>query len=184
MRTKDHRRRTLAIVLAALSIFALGLLIGSATTAAKARCADAEPLFSPGSEKEFVSLMANAREGISVEMYQFSYSPLADALKAAASRGARVRVIFDRTVTDNYAMARDLAAAGVLVRFAPQKFSRLHAKFAIVDDEKVLVGSTNWSFHAMFLNREAAVILKDGSSIEEFSSVFESDWEESDAFIA
>ena len=141
------------------------------------------PVFSPGSESVFIGLAGNSKKGISAELYQFSYSPLLEELVRAAGRGVKVRVILDRTVDSNYPTAKALSEGGVEVRIASRNFERVHSKFGIFD-EAVLVGSTNWSFHAMFLNREAAVVLKDDSSLLAFERVFGEDWASSEPFIS
>ena len=143
-----------------------------------------QTLFSPGAEPAIVSLFSSSAKTISVEIYQFSYTPLSEELERKASQGVQVRVILDRTVVTNYATARELAANGVLVRFAPEHFARLHSKFAVIDSCVVLVGSTNWSFHAMFLNREAAISLFGCDAVAKFGSVFEEDWAASEPFLS
>jgi phosphatidylserine/phosphatidylglycerophosphate/cardiolipin synthase-like enzyme len=143
-----------------------------------------QTFFSPGSEPALVSLLASSKESIAVEIYQFSYTPLSQELARKAGQGVQVRVILDRTVDTNYATARELSGNGVLVRFAPAHFVRLHSKFALVDSDTVLVGSTNWSFHAMFLNREAAVSVSGCGAVAKFAGVFEEDWAASEPFLS
>ncbi|MFA5247607.1 MAG: phospholipase D-like domain-containing protein [Candidatus Micrarchaeia archaeon] len=159
------------------------LLVFSIFSSQQASCT-VQPLFSPGSEPQIIALFSSAQKSISVEIYQFSYTPLSDVLETRAKAGVRVRIILDRTVTTNYAVAKELSANGVLVRFAPTSFERLHAKSAVVDSERILVGSTNWSFHAMFLNREAAVVVSSCPTVFEFERVFESDWSAAEPYIA
>ncbi|MFA6329501.1 MAG: phospholipase D-like domain-containing protein [Candidatus Micrarchaeia archaeon] len=171
-----------AAVLLALAFFA-GATYASALQGKSYGCG-VQTLFSPGAEPAIVSLFSSSERSISVEIYQFSYTPLSEELERKASQGVQVRVILDRTVTTNYATARELASKGVLVRFAPEHFARLHSKFAVIDSAVVLVGSTNWSFHAMFLNREAAVALSGCGTVSQFDSVFEEDWAASEPFLS
>ena len=143
-----------------------------------------QTLFSPGAEPALVSLFSSSSKSIFVEIYQFSYTPLSQELERKAAQGVQVRVILDRTVTSNYETARELASKGVLVRFAPEHFARLHSKFAVIDSAVVLVGSTNWSFHAMFLNREAAVAISGCGAVSGFANTFEEDWAASEPFLS
>ncbi len=170
-------------VLAVAAILLLGMALAYFFSPQQKSCPSSiQPVFSPGSEPVFIGLAGNAKTGISAELYQFSYSPLLEELVRAAGRGVKVRVILDRTVDSNYPTAKELSKGGVKVRFSTRNFERVHSKFAIFDGS-ILVGSTNWSFHAMFLNREAAVVLKDDSSLLAFSRVFEDDWASSEPFI-
>jgi len=175
------------LIAAAVAIAAFSFLAGAFLfhpTPGKSCGCSVQTLFSPGAESALVSLFSSSSESISVEIYQFSYTPLSQELERKAGQGVQVRVILDRTVTSNYETARELASKGVLVRFAPEHFTRLHSKFAVIDSSVVLVGSTNWSFHAMFLNREAAVSISGCGAVPEFASVFEEDWAASEPFLS
>jgi phosphatidylserine/phosphatidylglycerophosphate/cardiolipin synthase-like enzyme len=59
----------------------------------------------------------------------------------------------------------------------------MHSKFALYDRKNLVVGSTNWSFHAMFLNREASVVVDDSGVSRAFSEIFEGDWSESAPYL-
>jgi len=175
------------IIAVAVAIAAISFLAGSflfPSTSGKSFGCSVQTLFSPGAEPAIVSLFSSSAKSISVEIYQFSYTPLSQELERKAGQGVPVRVILDRTVNTNYATARELASNGVLVRFAPEHFARLHSKFAVVDGSVVLVGSTNWSFHAMFLNREAAVAISECGAVSDFANTFEEDWAASEPFLS
>ncbi len=171
------------VIAIAIAAFFAGATFSSSFQGKSYGCS-VQTLFSPGAEPAIVSLFSSSSKSISVEIYEFSYTPLSEELERKAAGGVGVRVILDRTVNSNYATARDLAAKGVLVRFAPEHFTRLHSKFAVIDSSTVLVGSTNWSFHAMFLNREAAVSISGCDAVSDFTSTFEEDWAASEPFLS
>lgn len=142
-------------------------------------CAErVDAVFSPGAEAEIVALIESANESIEVELFQFSYEPLMDALADARERGVRVRVILEPRLDgdDNLKAMRRLKGSGVDARWASLSFSRTHSKTAVVDGRRVLVGSPNWSYSAMFRNRESAVIIESSEVAGEFERVFEEDW--------
>jgi phosphatidylserine/phosphatidylglycerophosphate/cardiolipin synthase-like enzyme len=142
-------------------------------------CAESvEVLISPGIEDELLSLLESANESIAVELYQFSHQPLRDALVEARGRGVQVRVILEPRLSgdDNVETAEFLASRGVAVRWASLSFANTHSKFAVVDEKVAEIGSPNWSYSAMFRNREAAVIVE-GEAAVEIARVFEKDWE-------
>jgi len=172
-----------AVAIVAVLAFLAGAFLFPSTQGKSCGCS-VQTLFSPGAEPAIVSLFSSSAKSISVEIYQFSYTPLSEELERKAGQGVQVRVILDRTVTSNYETARELASKGVLVRFAPEHFARLHSKFAVIDSAVVLVGSTNWSFHAMFLNREAAVAISGCGAVSGFANTFEEDWAASEPFLS
>ncbi len=180
-------RYLVLVVLVAAVAFAAGWAGAGAYVAAPAGggvCAErVDALFSPGSEARIVGLVESANESVDVELYQFSYTPLMDALVAAKERGVRVRVILEPRLDgkDNLnAMAR-LKGEGVDARWATLEFALTHSKTAVIDGKEVLVGSQNWSYNAMLRNRESAVVVVSSEVAGEFEGVFEEDWEKAKA---
>lgn len=82
-------------------------------------------------------------------------------LIAAARRGVKVRVILDKTENmndgGNSEAAARLQAGGVQV-FHEDPRAQTHAKLLIVDD-KVILGSTNWTRPAIEQGNEASVVI-------------------------
>ena len=133
-------------------------------------------VFSPNADSEVIALLASARESIDVELYQFSNPQLKAALVDAVARGVRVRLIMESRVQSNYETASFLLQKGVLVKWGSLDYTNTHSKYCVVDNEKVFVGSTNWSRRAMKSNREAAVIIGDEKIAADFSAAFSEDW--------
>ncbi|OIO23082.1 hypothetical protein AUJ65_04495 [Candidatus Micrarchaeota archaeon CG1_02_51_15] len=123
-----------------------------------------------------VAALAFARNSIDVQMYVFTSSELKDALVQAARRGVCVRLILEPRIDSNAATAAFLVANGVQVRWASREFANTHSKLALIDGKTVLVGSINWSWHALYANREAALLVENPRLAQEFGSVFEEDW--------
>ena len=138
-----------------------------------------ETVFSPGVGEDFIDFIDSAEESVEVEMYVFSYTPLAEALSRAQERGVRVRVILESRISSkqNLETMSFLRSKGVEVKWGSLEYSLTHCKFAVVDGKKVFVGSTNWSYHAMRENRESAVFIEDVKVVQEFLKFFEEDWE-------
>ncbi len=135
-----------------------------------------EPVFSPGADGPVLAFVSSAQETLDVELYQFSYPPLKEALVAAAGRGVRVRLLLEPRVESNLQTAAFLASKGVAVRWASTSYTNTHSKTAVADGKRVLVGSINWSGNAMKTNRESGVVVGDPSVAQEFERVFEEDW--------
>lgn len=170
---------------AVLALLALALAFGAgyALAGGQAKCpvcaVGVEPLFSPGAEPEIARLIESANRSIDVELYQFSYVGFVDGLADAKARGVQVRVILEPRLSgdDNLDTMESLLEKGVDAKWASLSFANTHSKTMVVDGKKVLVGSPNWSYSAMFRNREAAVVVESSEIAEEFEKIFEEDWE-------
>lgn len=68
-------------------------------------------------------------------------------------------------------------ALGKNVRFVDTtRFVHCHNKMVLIDDERVLISSQNWSNSAVSKNREAGVWLEHKGIYDYFREIFESDW--------
>lgn len=86
----------------------------------------------------------------------------------AHNRGVKVRMIMDHTWSDDQQrtwnkakldFADRLEVAGVEV-YRDDPTESIHAKMLLIDDDRVMVGSTNWSFDALELNNEASILIE------------------------
>jgi phosphatidylserine/phosphatidylglycerophosphate/cardiolipin synthase-like enzyme len=134
------------------------------------------PIFSPYNSEEIFNLIKDAKQNIKVEVYEFSYKILADALVLARSQGVSVQVILDPSVYQNTETFKYLLNNGIDVNWSPKRFHSTHSKFMVVDDEIVVVGSLNWSLNAMKNNREASVIIYSKQIAGEFERIFNEDF--------
>ncbi|MEM2963074.1 MAG: phospholipase D family protein [Candidatus Anstonellales archaeon] len=139
----------------------------------------ATPVFSPGAEKDIISLIDSARESIDIEVYLFTNEKASSALIEAKKRGVRVRLIVERrTDADKeWKLIEKMAQEGIEIKMASQRFTLTHSKFMIIDGRRALVGSMNFSGSAFATNREAGVILS-GKIVDEYKKIFEEDWQE------
>ncbi len=170
---------------AALAIFLFSHPLGAATSAqSEEYCATGvRAVFSPGAQADFLQEISSAQQTLDVMLYQFSNPDLMQALAYATARGVRVRIILEPRVNSNYATAEFLATRGVQVRFASTEYTNTHAKTAVIDGRKVIVGSTNWSRQAMRSNRESSVVVESQALAQEFLAVFGQDWAKAKDFV-
>ena len=62
-------------------------------------------------------------------------------------------------------------------RFLSSKhFVHCHNKLIVVDDEKVLLGSQNWSTTGLLSNREASLLVEHAGIATYFAEIFDADW--------
>jgi phosphatidylserine/phosphatidylglycerophosphate/cardiolipin synthase-like enzyme len=160
-----------------LAVIGLVILLYQTVYAPSASCheGDVKPIFSPHNSEELFNLIKNAKNEIKLEVYEFSYRALADALGDARERGVSVKVILEPSVYQNNGMFNYLVNKGIDVSWA-SKFHNTHSKFMVVGGSIVLVGSMNWSENSMKNNREASVIIYSKDVSKEFEGIFDSDF--------
>ena len=94
-------------------------------------------------------LIKNAGASFDAALYRFTSDRLARALDEAQERGVRVRLVLDRGKYKESETARRLLARGrFAVRLAYGRDgagSKMHHKFALLDDSALLTGSYNWT---------------------------------------
>ncbi|MFH0922435.1 MAG: phospholipase D-like domain-containing protein [Candidatus Micrarchaeota archaeon] len=165
----------LGVAVTTFSLYAFGGL----QPKSQAICLDesVQALISPPVADEMVAAIDSAQYTIDIMLYQFSYSGLKTALANAEERGVRVRIILEPRVDSNFPTAEFLDSKGVEVKWASKKFANTHAKVAIVDGKRIIVGSINWSQHAMFQNREIGVLIESEELANQLLQVFEADWD-------
>ena len=87
---------------------------------------------------------------------------LVNDLILAHKRGAKVRVILD--ANENFDSSRNAETAALLKQHGVPVFQedlqvQTHAKLLVVDDDKVILGSTNWTTPAIESGNEASVLI-------------------------
>ena len=96
----------------------------------------------------------------------------------AAARGVDVKIIFDQEWNNIAETTIHLKSLGIDVEF-DSKETRTHAKFIVIDSKLVIIGSTNWSYHALQLNHEANVLIRNKELANQYEDYFEDLWDES-----
>ncbi len=114
------------------------------------------------------------RSKLSLALYGFSNSALAEDLAKLAARGVTVRLKID---TEKSAERKEsqviklLRTAGVRVETVAAE-GRNHNKFAVIDESRVITGSYNWTLKAE-KNWENLLIL----DCPELAKMYEKEWE-------
>jgi len=115
-------------------------------------------------------------------------SPLLRALRRAASHGVEVRLLLSdawyvREENKQTAQRfrewadRNDAPLRATVSDPDGRYEKIHAKGAVIDDERVVVGSLNWNEQAATSNREVVLVLHGRDAADYFGAVFTADWE-------
>ncbi|WP_416839206.1 phospholipase D-like domain-containing protein [Haloferax sp. DFSO52] len=112
--------------------------------------------------------------------------PFVLALKRAATRGVRVRLLLgsawyvddeNRELAERLNRWADRTGNPLSVRLARPagRYGAIHAK-GVVADDTIIVGSLNWNRHSAHENREVSVALTDSAAATYYRDVFEADW--------
>jgi phosphatidylserine/phosphatidylglycerophosphate/cardiolipin synthase-like enzyme len=119
-------------------------------------------------------MIQEAKHSIQVMMFEMGYydehpnSPsnlLIKELISAKKRGVKVEVILevkeegDRTTKRNRHTGRILSKGKVEVIYDSLS-KTTHAKLMVADGKLILMGSTNWTYHALTTNNETSVLIR------------------------
>ncbi len=100
---------------------------------------------------------------------------LVEAVIARQQAGVDLRIIMSEYETAGY--LEQLEAAGLNVVTGVKIQQNVHNKGIVVDGQKVLVSSQNWSTDGTLYNRDAGVIIASVEAAQYFEQIFLHDWE-------
>lgn len=134
--------------------------------------------FSPSdnTNQAILDALAQTKEELQFALLTFTKDDLAQQVVALHQSGRQVRGIIDN-VNDNGSDYQTLLAGGVLVK-DHKPSTILHHKYAILDQQRVITGSHNWSNAANTVNDENTLIISDPAVANMFLQEFEARWAE------
>jgi phosphatidylserine/phosphatidylglycerophosphate/cardiolipin synthase-like enzyme/DNA/RNA endonuclease YhcR with UshA esterase domain len=129
-------------------------------------------------ESELISLISKATSTVDVAMYSNASTGIRDALKAAATRGVRVRYIADKTANSN--IFSDTATLGFKFIKKPTD-DLMHNKFFIIDagdaqKSWVSTGSMNLTTNQLFTDYNNMIWIQDQGLAKTYTAEFEEMW--------
>jgi mitochondrial cardiolipin hydrolase len=125
-------------------------------------------------------LVMSTTASIDVALYRLTSERLACALEDASRSGVRLRLILDRSRYES-----SLTSKQLLARFSfpfrvacgrSRTASKMHHKFALLDDSVVLTGSYNWTLASEERNHENLLILREPKLVDTYRQEFEALW--------
>jgi phosphatidylserine/phosphatidylglycerophosphate/cardiolipin synthase-like enzyme len=122
---------------------------------------DIRVYFSPhgGCTEAVVRAVQEARRQILVEAYSFTSEPIAAALIDASRRGVDVEVILDKSQEKARGTEADLIAEAGIPTFIDSAYRIAHDKVMILDGNRVITGSFNFTRSAEEENAENLLII-------------------------
>jgi phosphatidylserine/phosphatidylglycerophosphate/cardiolipin synthase-like enzyme len=132
-------------------------------------------------------------KSIDIAIYSFTHKDIAKRLQNASKRGVKVTILFDEESNNDknensqigyLAKIKNIDVRVIKGRASKNNryFGKMHNKFMIVDDKKVLFGSINWSYSGFNKNYENLYIEEDYQLAKKFKSYFDKMYKESNSY--
>ena len=107
-----------------------------------------------------IPLIEEAQKSLDIGMFYLTDADVIDAIKDAAQRGVKVRLIYDAVAAAHPSSHHlDLRASGVEVR-VENWGGKMHMKAAVVDRKHVVIGSMNWTNAGNMSNDENTLVIR------------------------
>ena len=109
-------------------------------------------------------------------------NPILPALAEAAERGIVVRALLDASdwapdiTTKNQPTLSYFLEHGIEAKFDDPAIT-LHAKLVVVDEQTVILGSSNWNRYALTEHRQADVLIREASIGAFYADYFDALWD-------
>ncbi|MBB6735027.1 phospholipase D family protein [Cohnella zeiphila] len=135
-------------------------------------------------ERELIQVIDGAESTLDIAIYSLTYPDIVQAIRNAAKRGVRVRLISDRIQSNGKTQKEALkllGSAGIPLKI--NKHSGLmHLKVTVADGKVATTGSFNYSKSASTDNDEVFLVLRDETVAASFEKEFETMWNDEKRF--
>lgn len=124
---------------------------------------------------KIIGWITEAKTSIDLCIYMFSSELILNAIIDAHKRGVVIRLIVDN---DSIKTTWVLGQMGIMKRIKKSVFKNniMHHKFIIIDNNKLISGSLNWTMMAIRNNWENIFITNDHGLVDPFKREFERLW--------
>ncbi len=118
------------------------------------------PEFEKDATKRIEDYINQANKQITIAMFTLTHPVLIRAMKAAYQRGVAITIVLDSYTGEGASLKAisELQEAGISVRLHRGK-QLLHHKWAWIDNQHLILGSTNWTRAAFTKNQDCFIIL-------------------------
>jgi mitochondrial cardiolipin hydrolase len=127
-------------------------------------------------------LVAGSQSSIVAALYRLNSKRLGRALREASERGVSIRLVLDQTKYKETEATREIVAnsrfAFRLTHGRKGRASKMHHKFALIDETIALTGSYNWTDESEEDNYENLLVLRESAGVETYRAEFETLWAE------
>ncbi len=129
---------------------------------------------SPEPKRAILQTLQSAQKFVHAALYQLTDPEIAEALLEIARRGIELKILLDDEPSKG-SKGCLLLRAGIAVKQYVDS-GIMHHKFAVVDGEKVITGSYNWTTSAQTRNEENLLVIESPQLAQAFESEFSKLW--------
>lgn len=145
-----------------------------------------ELYFMPQDQKKAISAILfnikNSHKTLDIAIYSFTNREISKAIRDAAKRGVKVRIVYDKSANKNLTQSTlgylaklnniEACTLSGLRSKNGKYFGLMHTKMAIIDNKTLILGSANWSKSAFETNYETLLLLNDKDFIKKANIAF------------
>ncbi|CAM3990942.1 phospholipase D-like domain-containing protein [Cohnella lubricantis] len=135
-------------------------------------------------EQRLTAIIDGANETLDIAVYSLTYPDIVQAIKNAAQRGVKVRLITDRIQASGKSQKEALkllGSAGIPLKINTHS-GLMHLKMTVADGQVATTGSFNYSKAASTANDEVFVVFHDEGIARSFEEQFEAMWNDDSRF--
>lgn len=130
-----------------------------------------------------IDFIKSAKHKIDICLFTISDNYIAEAIIEAHFSGVNVRIITDRNkIYDKGNDMHEFADKGIPTKLDPKE-SWMHHKFAVVDEDRVVTGSYNWTRSASDKNYEDIAIMSEKRIVDKYQGRFNEMWKNFKEFL-
>lgn len=133
--------------------------------------------------EELIFRIQKAESKIDIAIYSFTNTQISAALKSAAKKGVKIRIVFDEEANkndkfsqiDELAKIQNIECKTIKGKSYERRSNegKMHVKLAIIDNKLLIFGSANWSKSAFESNYELIYFLEDYQKAKIATAFFE-----------
>ncbi|QVU16101.1 MULTISPECIES: phospholipase D family nuclease [unclassified Wolbachia] len=110
--------------------------------------------------EQIIDVIDGSKKSIFMQAYEFTSKPIAKSLIRAKERGVSVEVILDESqLSSKYSVINHLFTQGIPI-YIDYKPAIAHSKVIIIDNQKIITGSFNFTYSAQERNTENLLIIE------------------------
>lgn len=127
-------------------------------------------------QKGVIPLIQQTDKTIKIMMFYFTNKKIVAELINAHNRGVNIQIIVDYEPTaENYSAIDALREVGIPVKVENWK-GKMHTKTAVFDDKVCVIGSTNWTSTAEYVNDENMLVIDNADIATQITNEFKRLW--------